>query len=318
MTKKIIALFLTFVLTFSLLCACSENTPDKNKIQIVCTMFSYYDWTRNITKDSDNVQVTLLLDSGTDLHSYQTTAEDIIKISSADIFIYTGGESDKWVDDVLKTSKNEKATVLNLMECLGEENLCEAEDISGNTSQEKDGHKHEHDEHIWLSLKNAALLSRVICEKITEKDSENKAVYEKNLTEYENALSTLENKYSECVKNAKKDTLIVADRFPFLYLTKEFGLKYSAAFSGCSAESEAGFTTVMRLANDADNLGITHFIITETSDGSVAKTVKNSTADKNQEILTLNSLQSVTKDKTDLTYCGIMEDNLKVLSVALS
>lgn len=318
MTKKIIALFLTFVLTLSLLCACSDNAQDNDKIQIVCTLFSYYDWTRNIIKDSDNAQVTLLLDSGTDLHSYQPTAEDIIKISSADIFVYTGGESDKWVEDVLKTSKNEKATVLNLMECLGEENLCEAEEISGDTSHEEDGHEHEHDEHIWLSLKNAALLSRVICEKITEKDSENKAVYEKNLTEYENALSALENKYSECVKNAKKDTIIVADRFPFLYLTKEFGLKYSAAFSGCSAESEAAFATVMRLANDANNLGITHFIITETSDGSVAETVKNSTADKNQEILTLNSLQSVTKDKTDLTYCGIMEDNLKVLSVALS
>ena len=236
----------------------------------------------------------------------------------ADIFIFTGGESDKWVEEVLKASENEDAKVINLMESLGEENLYCAEAVAGSHDHEEEGHEHAHDEHIWLSLKNASLMTKIICDALISIDEENKEAYELNLASYNEKLSALDKRYENMVNNADKTTVVVADRFPFVYLMNDYGINYHAAFSGCSAESEASFETVKRLAQETDIAELRYIIITETSDGSVAKTVKDATKNKNQEILTLNSMQSVTKDRLESSYLKIMEDNLITLSLALS
>ncbi len=320
MLKRITAVLIAAILLVSVFGGCADNTVDSDKLKIVCTVFPYYDWVRNIVKDQENTEIILLLNTGTDLHSYQPTAEDIVTISSADIFIYTGGTSDSWVKDVLNSSKNEKTTILNLCEALGKENLYCVEEIGeeGHAHEEGEEHTHAHDEHIWLSIKNAIKLTKVIADAIIEKDTPNKTVYEQNCLEYTNVLSSLDVLYENTLASADKDTLVFADRFPFIYLTKDYSLSYFAAFSGCSAESEASFETVTRLAGKINELGLSYIIITETSDGSVANTVRNSTNTKNQEILTMNAIQSITKADLDNGYTQIMKSNLEVLKKALS
>lgn len=320
MIKKIISVLLALLMLITVFCGCSDDTTDTEKLDIVCTVFPYYDWVRSIVGENENVNVTLLLDSGTDLHSYQPTAADIITISSADIFIYTGGTSDSWAKDVLMSSKNEKTVVLELMANLPEDELYCVEAIGEDEHhhEEGDAHNHTHDEHIWLSLKNAMKLSEIIKNVLQDLDAENKDTYQENFIKFRSDLEKLDDNYKNTFAGCSKNTLVFADRFPFIYLTKDYSLNYHAAFSGCSAESEASFETVTRLAGEIDKLGLSHIVITETADGSVANTVKNATKDKNQTILTLNSLQSVTKDKLSLSYIMVMEDNLAVLKEALS
>ncbi len=317
MIKKITAVLLALTVFVTAFCACGENGNKSDRLKIVCTVFPYYDWVRNIVKDTENYDLVLLLDSGTDPHSFQPSAADIVTVSTADIFIYTGGESDSWVEDVLKTSKGEDTEVLKLTDCLGEERLLCVEE-----SNETQPHTHENghsaDEHIWLSLKNAAKLAEIITEKIIEKDTENKDLYEKNCKEYTDELLLLNATFERIIFSSGKKTLVFADRFPFIYLTEDYGLNYLAAFPGCSAESEASFETVTRLAGKIDELDLSYILITETSDGAVAKTVRNSTKAKNQEILTVNSIQSVTEEKLSSSYIEIMEENLSVLTKALS
>lgn len=302
------------------LCACGSTEATNDGLQIVCTVFPYYDWVKNLTKNVDNMNITLLLDSGVDLHSYQPSAKDIVTISSADIFIYTDGTSDKWVADVLKTSQNEHAVTLPLMSNLPEESLFCVEAIGGEEHHHEEGEEHNHaaDEHIWLSLKNAMKLCEIIKNVLCDLDPDNKDTYTANFTEYYTQLENLDNAYSQTFSGCPKDTVVFADRFPFIYLVNDYSLSYHAAFSGCSAESEASFETVKRLADEIDTLGLSHILITETSDGSVAKTVKDSTRDKNQEILVLNALQSVTKENISDSYIEVMTENLAILKKALS
>lgn len=320
MIKKLTAVTLVLIMALCLFSACGENKTEADKLNIVCTVFPYYDWVRNIIGDSDTAEITLLLDSGTDLHSYQPTAADIITITSADIFIFTGGTSDSWVDDVLSTSGDTDTKIIDLMSLISEDKLYCVEAIGEDEHHHDEGeeHNHTHDEHIWLSLKNAVILTDEITKALCEKDSENKAIYEENCRAYTEKLTELDKNFADGLSGLSKDTVIFADRFPFIYLIKDYNLNYHAAFSGCSAESEASFETVKHLADKTDELGISCILITETGDGSVARTVNESTKNKSCEILTMNAMQSVTKDKTDFSYIEIMEENLKTLEKALS
>ncbi len=320
MKKKLTAILLIIIIAVTGLCSCGTSGEADGKLQIVCTVFPYYDWVRNLTAGVENAEVKLLLDSGTDLHSYQPAASDIVTISSADLFIYTGGTSDKWVSDVLKTSQNENTVILEMMTNLPEDKLYCVEAIGEEEHSHSEGEEHSHskDEHIWLSVKNAMALSEIIKDVLCDIDSENADTYIKNFTEYHKSLKALDGEYRSTISGCKNDTVVFADRFPFIYLTNDYGLSYHTAFSGCSAESEASFETVKRLAGEIDKNSLSYILITETSDGSVAKTVKNTTKDKNQEILTLNALQSVTKDKLSASYIDVMTENLSILKKALS
>ena len=498
--KKRISIILAVVMALLCLAACGQNkskySSKNDKIKVVTTIFPEYDWVREIAGENSNVDITMLLDNGVDLHSYQPTAEDIMKISSCDMFIYVGGESDEWVEDALKESVNKNMKVINLLDVLkdtvkteeampgmqseeghnhgyshfddsdvqdrsltdwsgewqsvypyiengdldevmerkaesgdktaeeykkyyetgyktdvekmsinGEEGTMEFtkngvtskakyeykgykiyDYSSGNRgvcyffesvdnasdapkyvqfsdhgiSPSKAEHYHiyagndsfdalseemdnwptyypagmtsieikedmleheekEYDEHVWLSLRNAEKLCDAIADSLCDIDSENKNVYSTNAAVYKNKLKELDDQYRNVVKNSTNKTLLFGDRFPFRYMVDDYGLKYYAAFAGCSAESEASFETISFLAKKVDELGLKNVMTIEKSDKKIANTIISNTKNKNQKIFELNSLQSTTsKDvKNGVTYLSVMKSNLNVLKEAL-
>ena len=324
------------------------KTDDANKkFSVVCTIFPEYDWIRQLVGDKkDNYEITYLLDKGVDLHSYQPTAEDIAKIANCDLFVYVGGESDGWVDDALKESKNDKMQVVNLLETLGK-NVKPEEVVEG--MQEEDEHDHDHedadhdhedkdkdhdhedadhdhheeeteyDEHVWLSLRNATALVNTLAEKLQTIDPENKDYYATTAADYTAKLGDLDSRYLATIKKAKVKTVLFGDRFPFRYLVDDYGLKYYAAFVGCSAETEASFETVAFLAKKTDDLKLKSVLVIENSDQKIAKKIVETTKDKSQNIVVLNSMQSITNEDiaNGATYLSIMESNLKALASAL-
>ena len=324
--KKVISIIICAVMALGVFTACSGNksiNTDSGKLKIITTIFPEYDWVRNIT--GDKADITMLLDNGVDLHSYQPTADDIIKISTCDVFVYVGGESDSWVKDTLKEAVNKDMVVLNLLDLLGE-NAKEEEEKEGMQAEEEEHEEEgveeegpEYDEHVWLSLRNAAVLCQKISDAICEKDAANADFYKSNTTAYIEKLNGLDSQYKDAVSAAKQKTILFGDRFPFRYLTDDYGLDYYAAFVGCSAETEASFETIMFLARKVDELGLTSIMQIETSDGSIAETIKKNTKTGDQKILTIDSLQSVTaKDvESGSTYLSVMEKNLEVLKDAL-
>ena len=329
--SKIMALALSsLVVPF---CASCNTTGSGDKMSIVTTIFPEYDWVMNILGEKkDNADVTLLLDNGIDLHSYQPTPKDIVTISKCDLFIYVGGESDEWVDDALKQAVNKDMKVINLMETLGdavkEEEVIEGMEEEDHDHDHEEGEEHDHeeeeeeveyDEHVWLSIKNAEVIVKEIGKSLAAIDKDNASVYTANVTSYVNSLKELDKKYADAVKAGTKDTLLFADRFPFRYLVDDYNLKYYAAFVGCSAETEASFETIKFLANKVDELGLNVILKIESSDGKIAKTVKEATTNKNQTIMTMDSLQSAsTKEyKAGRNYLSVMEQNLTVLKDAI-
>ena len=324
--KRFLALILAVTMAATIFGGCSSApAKDEGKLNIVTTIFPEYDWVSNITSGAEDVNITLLLENGADLHSYQPTAEDIVKISSCDVFIYVGGESDKWVDDALKGATNKEMTVINLLDILGTK-AKEEETVEGMQAEheEKDGIEEteeevELDEHVWLSLKNASMLCGKISDKLSEKDAKNKELYSKNTENYLKKLNELDARYKAVRDSAKYDTLIFADRFPFRYLIDDYNLKYYAAFSGCSAESEASFETVAFLAKKLDELKLPALMKIDGSDGKIANTVLQTSNQKNAQILELDSMQSVNKKEIEdgKTYLSIMESNLAVFTQAV-
>lgn len=318
MLKRTLSLMLASLLVLCCFAGCSgQQTEDDGKLNVVCTVFPQYDWVRNIVGDmTDGAEITLLLDSGTDLHSYQPTAADIIKITTADLFIYVGGNSDKWVDDVFATSESDTVK-LDLMEVLGE-SVFEEETAEGMEAEEEE-EGIEYDEHVWLSLKNAVKLCGAIKDALAGTDPENSAAYAANCEKYINKLTALDKKYEEAVSAGKLDTILFADRFPFRYLVEDYGLNYYGAFTGCSSETEASFDTVTFLAGKTDELDLPVILVTETSDKSIADTVSAACKTAKPEILVMDAMQSVTKDRLEAgeNYIGAMESNLEILKSAL-
>ena len=329
MIRKITSILIAMVLAFTgagvwgttVVRAESSSSESDNKLKIVATIFPEYDWTREILGDHlKDVDLTLLLDNGTDLHSFQPAVKDIMKVSSCDLLIYVGGESDQWIEDALKSAANPDMKTINLMETL-KDFIKEEETVEG--MQEKH-HSHEedekeYDEHVWTSLRNASAAAEVIADTLAELDPENSDIYKENLRSYQGELSSLDNEYQKTVDQSTHKTLLFADRFPFRYLVDDYGISYYAAFSGCSAESEASFKTITFLAEKVDELGLKEVFTIEKSDDRIAETVIENTRDKNQKVAVLNSMQSITSEEIadGTTYLSIMEDNLKVLKAAL-
>lgn len=322
--KKLISLALALLMLAAVLASCGTSPEGDEKLSIVTTIFPEYEWVREIVGDAtEHVDYTILLDNGVDLHNYQPTAADVMKISTCDMFIYVGGESDTWVDGALAEATNKDMVVIDLMEVLGdalkEEELKEGMEDGEEKEGEEEEEGPEYDEHIWLSLKNAAALCRVICDKLCSVDADHAEAFRKNADAYIGKLNALDAKYREAVENAHTKTLVFGDRFPFLYMFKDYGIDYYAAFKGCSAESEASFDTILFLSEKIDELGLKSIMKLETSDGSIAESVKDNTKTKDQEILQMDSLQSVNKEKmaSGASYIFEMEKNLEVLKKAL-
>ena len=326
--KKITALLLALFMLVGALAGCGKqnDTNQTDKLSIVTTIFPEYDWVREILGDkADNAEITMLLDNGVDLHSYQPTADDIVKISDCDLFIYVGGESDEWVEDALRNAANGNMKVINLLEVLGDsvktEEIVEGMQEAEHEHEDAEEHEHEEeaDEHVWLSLKNAKMLVRVISKALQELDPDSKDIYAANADAYVKKLSALDAEYQAAVDAASNKTILFGDRFPFRYLVDDYGLCYYAAFVGCSAETEAGFETISFLAKRVDEWKLPCVLTIEGAQHKIAETIVRNTTAKNQRVLTMDSMQSTTsKDvKNGTTYLSVMEKNLSVLKEAL-
>ncbi len=332
--KKITALLLALFVLVGALAGCGKqnDTNKTDKLSIVTTIFPEYDWVREILGDkADNAEITMLLDNGVDLHSYQPTADDIVKISDCDLFIYVGGESDGWVEDALRNAANRNMKVINLLEVLGDsvkteeivegmqEEEHEHEDAHAHDDAEEHEHEEEADEHVWLSLKNAKMLVRVISKALQELDPDNKDIYAANADAYVKKLSALDAEYQAAVDAASNKTILFGDRFPFRYLVDDYGLRYYAAFVGCSAETEASFETISFLAKRVDEWKLPCVLTIDGAQHKIAETIVQNTTAKNQKVLTMDSMQSTTTQdvKNGTTYLSVMEKNLSVLKEAL-
>ena len=318
--KKIISLLLALLLFAGIFTGCGgKQTQTPHRLSVVVTIFPLYDWVMHILGDAaGEAEVTLLLDNGVDLHSYQPTADDIIRISRCDLFLYVGGNSDKWVPDALRGATNPDRTVLDLLSLLGA--AAKTEEVKeGMQEEEEEEEGPEYDEHVWLSLKNAALFTGKIAEALAGLDPGHAELFSANAASYTQKLNALDESYRAAVREANGKTLLFADRFPFRYLADDYALDYYAAFAGCSAESEASFETVAFLAGKVDELHLSAVLTLEGSDHRIAETVVSTATAKGVRILSMDSMQSVTSTdvKKGADYLTIMEKNLAVLKEAL-
>ena len=310
-----------------------ENNDDK-PLKVVCTIFPDYDWTKNIIGDvSDQVELSLIVKNGVDLHSFQPSTQDILEISTADILVYVGGVSDNWVSDVLKTVKNKDMKVVNLMEVL-KDRVVVKEEIEGMQPHE---HEHEvetdfsdinfkdthndivYDEHIWLSLENAKICCTAIAKEMALARPKLGRVFSKNCSNYIFNLDEMSSDFVKLAKNFKSNTLIFCDRFPFRYLLEDYGFNYYAAFAGCSAETEASFETIAFLSHKVQELEARAVVVIENSDKKIARTVIQNANRLDTKIATLDSMQSTTLDdaKNGKTYLDTMYKNLKTIQAVL-
>ncbi|MDE6220977.1 MAG: metal ABC transporter substrate-binding protein [Lachnospiraceae bacterium] len=324
--KKSFMLVMLAALYLCILTGCTRFSlplTEDNRLQIVCTTFPQYDWVVNLIQGNEaNVSVTLLMDKGGDLHNFQPSALDMARVSTCDLLIYVGGESDVWVDDALKEAVNPDMRAMNMMEVVGER-LVEEEHIEGVSGHGAHDHgeneEHEYDEHVWLSVRNAAFIVEEITAELARMDSENAELYRRNCDGYIEALDALDTQFAEAVKTGSHSTLLFADRFPFRYFVEDYGLEYYAAFNGCSAETEASFGTVAFLINQLDALALDVVVILEGSDDRLAQVVIENGKTGHQQIVVLNSMQSVSQKDIEagFHYLNAMEQNLKVLRQAL-
>mgnify|MGYP005785900717 FL=1 len=316
--KKYLCTLFAALTAFTLLFTSGCDFSSDGKLHIVCTIFPQYDWVRELTKGAQNVEVTLIEDSGADLHNFQPSAADKVSILNSDLFVYTGGESDDWARTLLENAEKDVRS-LDLIEELGDRALTEEEGI-----EESGEHGHEHedeiDEHIWLSVQNAKVLVSAIREELCAVDESNAALYQSNAASYLAELSALDEAFEKTVSSAERSVLVFADRYPFRYLAHDYGLTCYAAFSGCSAESEASFATILTLVKHVEENALPYVMVLENSTQKTARTVIENTKSKDQGILVLNSLQSVSREdiESGATYLGLMKEDLAILQTALN
>ncbi len=322
--KRMISILLALVISAAALCGCSP-IGSQDGLKIACTVFPLYDWMRQLTAGSDNIELILIADNGVDMHSYQPTTGDIVDISTCDMLVYVGGDSEEWVEETADRSGNERMRRTAMLDILGEDALCAAPHEHSEENEDH-GHAHHHhhdedakDEHVWLSPLTAIRLCAELTEVLCEVEPEGAEMYRSNCERYTAALSALDESYRQASEDAAANTLLFADRFPFRYLAADYGIEYHAAFDGCEAETEASFETVARLAAEVDAHRLDYVLIIDGSEDALAHTIINSSARHDAQILALDSLQSVSAEDISggVTYLSVMEDNLVILRQAL-
>ena len=302
---------------FALFIACSKENNEKEEPYIMCTIFPLYDWVKNICKDK--IKIMLLENSAVDMHNPQPSAKDIINISNADIFIYVGGESDEWLDKVLNQNKSENRKDISLINVL-KDNLKDEEIKVGMQDYEKSiDADREKDEHVWLSIKNACTAVREICDIICNYDEKNSTYYKSQADGYIKELEELDNSFEDCVKNAKKKCLIIADRFPFLYFFSDYNIDYYAAFSACTTENNASFSTIKFLADKTVENNLKNIFYLDGSDAKIADSILSLTGRNDIEKVMLDSMQNYKMNKRakKTSYIDTMKYNLEVIRKAL-
>ena len=325
---------LTAVFAFLILLSCSlaaisctseSKRDNRTKTSIVCTAFPQYDWIKNIIGDSEDFKLTLLTDNGSDIHSYQPTVADRVEISECDLLVSVG-VSDAWVEEMLNETDGVHVVRLSEIDGVTLREVSTDGIISEHVHHTHEGHgehehEHEHDhdhgtydEHIWLSLRNAKVCTEYLSKILSELSPQNEDKLSKNTVAYISSLSALDAEYEKLCQSSAAPRLIVADRFPFSYMTADYGIEFCAAFDGCSTETNAGLDTVKRLAEKAAEWQISGIAITESSDGRLANTVL-ATSGTDGEIFVINSMQSITRAQiaNGESYISIMQQNLTVL-----
>ncbi len=289
----------------------ADNSNASNsdlKPEIIATIFPQYDFARQIAKE--NAEISMLLKPGSESHSYEPTPKDIINIQNCDLFIYTGGESDNWIKEILSSVNSEDTHIINLTDIC---DLIEYEDEHNHDNEIN----HSYDEHVWTSPKNVKLISKAICEALCSIDSESESEYVANYNEYITQLDTLDNTLTEITANSQRNKLIFADRFPFAYLAKDYGLEYISAFPGCSEETEPSIKTVTSLIDTINREKIPTVFYIEFSNQKLADTIASETgAGKSL----LHSCHNVTAEdfNSGVTYIDLMNENANTLKEALN
>ncbi len=324
--KRFISLFLCLTLGFcalTMLAACDTPAiPDNNGVTVVCANFAGLDFTRSLLAHytenggTEMVRVSVLGKPGQDMHSFEPTAADIISLANADVVVCTGAEG--WLDAALKSSGNTAARTVSMME------VCDT--VAGEHDHD---HAHDHptdgsadqgscaligqDEHVWLSVENACRITQAIADALMQTDTENAAVWQTCAERYGAELTALRGEFQDLMETATRDTVVLADRHPFVYLFRELELNCVAAFPGCSSETSASFETQTKLIEAVKSLSLPYIFIIEGSDGKVAEVVAGETG---AQVLTLHSMQ-VVNDYENTTYLAVMRANLENLKKAL-
>lgn len=325
--KKIFKIMIVTIMLFSMvsLTGCS-NKNKESKLTIISTSFPGYDFARAITKDSDNVEVKMLLKPGAEMHDFEPTPQDIKSIKNSDIFIYVGGDSDEWIEDVLNDIDTDKTKIIKLMDLVDTVEEEHVEGMEGHHHDEDDEeheeeHEHEekieYDEHVWTNPINAITITNKLKDEVVKIDNENKELYEKNASNYVNELTNIDNEIKDIVKNGKRKEIIFGDRFPLRYFVDEYGLSYYAAFPGCSEQTEASAKTISFLINKVKEDKIPVVFHIELSNGKIANTIAKETGAKVLEFKTAHNISQKDFD-AGVTYVDIMKDNIKVLKEALN
>lgn len=319
--RRLLSGLLALALAASLTACGQPPLPEDGKTQVVCTLFPYYDFARQI--GGDDVDVTLVVPAGRETHSFEPTPMDVIRISQADVFIYNGGESEQWVTDILDAAGEDIPCVLSMMDAaeLHEEELVEG--MQSGTSahdhhdHDEDGEEIEYDEHIWTSPVTAMALCRAITDGLCQADPDHADSFRARLADYLAALETLDGTFRQIVAEGSRDLLVFGDRFPLLYFCREYGLDYRAAFHGCAGDTEPSLTTLKYLIDLVNEQHIPVVYTIELSSRKVAKAIAETTG---AQVRTFHSCQTVSRAEFDagVTYLQLMEANADVLREGLS
>lgn len=304
--KKCLKVFVILFVVI-LLSGCKNSVSNNSKFTIISTNFPGYDFARAITKDVDNVEVKLLLKTGAEMHHYEPTPQDIIDIKNSDVFIYVGGESDSWISNILNDIDTSKTKIIKLMDLV---------DLSLEGDWDN-SETDEYDEHVWTSPVNAIQIVKKLSLAIIRLDIDNQELYQKNTDSYVNLLALIDTEIRSIVENAKRNELVFGDRFPLIYFTKEYGLKYYAAFPGCSEQTEASAKTLAFLINKVKEDSIPVVLHVELTKGDIANSISKETGAKVMEFSSIHNISQSDFDK-GITYVDIMKKNIEVLKVALN
>jgi len=298
-------------------CDFASDSSDEDKLEVIVTIFPPYDFVRQIA--GDNVKITQLIPLGSESHTYEPTAAELLKIQKCDLFIYTGGESDVWVEKILSSLETNNVELLTLMSCCRtlEEETVEGTQGDENNHEHEHEHEHELDAHVWTSPKRAIEIVEKIADTLIKLDAQNTAVYEENKTSYLAKLRELDEAYAQAVSEASGDTVIIADRFPFRYLAHDYNIKYFAAFKGCSSDaSDPSAATVKFLIDKVNEKNIPTVFYIEFSNQRMADTVMESTSAQKARLHSCHNLTAQEFDRGE-TYLSLMTANLENLKTAL-
>lgn len=348
--KKILCFVIALTLCLSLTACGGSNKNEKKqyKLKVMTTLFPYYDFARAVIGDIDDIDLQLLVSPGQDDHSFEPTPKDVVAINQADLFIYNGGSIENWVDTVIDSLDNKKQQQMRMMDAIGQERLLgeeeeegvfavsdhdhEHEDSHSHTKDETDEHsqagntseqeEHSHadeelDEHIWTSPANAEILVDSICQKLSQMMPEHKVQFRKNADNYIKQIKQLDTKFKNITSKATHKEVIFADKFPIKYFAKEYGLKYYAAFAGCSGDTEPSAKTVAFLIDKVKKNDVKGIFYLELSSTAMADTICQDTGTVAYQF---NSCHNITNEqfKAGVTYVQLMKENAKILEKALN